>query len=236
MKLGIMQPYFLPYIGYFSIIKQTDRWVVFDTVQYINKGWINRNRILSPSNDGISYITVPVIKKSSKMLIKDVLIDNSQNWKVKISGQLDYYKKKAPYYNETKNIVNDILNYKTDKISSLNIYALVKVCDYLDLDFNYRVFSEDTMGIDTVKLPDDWALNISNKLGADTYINPTGGINIFDKEKYINSGIDLKFLTMKFTPYPTFRREFNEGLSIIDVLMFNKIEQIHKMLDNYELL
>ena len=55
-----MQPYFLPYLGYFSLIKHTDKWVVFDTVQYKNRAWINRNRILSESRNGVSFITVPV--------------------------------------------------------------------------------------------------------------------------------------------------------------------------------
>lgn len=230
-----MQPYLFPYLGYFALIKHTDKWVVFDTVQYINKGWINRNRILSQSKDGIAYLTVPVIKESRDMLIKDTCIDNSKQWKEKIIGQLAFYKKKAPFFFKVKEIVEDILNFETNYISELNTYALARVCEYLNIDFKYSVFSHDTLGIDAVDAPDEWALKISQKLGAKQYINPPGGKSFFDKKKYDAVGIDLNFLQIYLEEYDTFVPEFISGLSIIDVMMFNSSEEINKMLDNYEL-
>lgn len=94
MKLGIMQPYFFPYLGYFSLIKHTDRFILFDTVQFIRHGWIERNRILKP-NEGWQYIQVPLIKdKGRDTVIKDVKIRNTENWQQKIIAQLQHYKKK----------------------------------------------------------------------------------------------------------------------------------------------
>lgn len=235
MKLGIMQPYFLPYLGYFSLIKCTDQWVVFDTVQYINKGWINRNRILSPSKEGISYMTVPVIKKSREMLIKDALIDDSKNWREKIIGQINYYKKKAPFFNDTKNIIEEFFDYDSEFISELNVFGLELICSYLNIPFKYQVFSHDIMGINSVESPDEWALEISKKKGADVYINPPGGKAFFNKDKYDKVGIKLKFHNFQFTQYNTFSEGFQPGLSIVDVMMFNSPEKINAMLEKYEL-
>lgn len=235
MKLGIMQPYFFPYLGYFSLIKLTDKWVVFDTVQYKKRAWINRNKILSEAKSGISYITVPVIKQTRDMLIKDTLIDNSQKWKEKIYGQIAYYKKKAPFFDQTKVILEKILNHDTNEISQLNIMGLKLICEYLNIEFNYFLFSENSMGISQVNEPDEWALEISNHLGARTYINPPGGKSFFDKKKYDEMGIELKFLRQSLKPYRMFNGEFIPGLSIIDIMMFNSPEDINKMLDDYEL-
>ena len=230
-----MQPYFFPYLGYFSLIKHTDKWVVFDTVQYIKRGWINRNRILSSSKGGTAFITVPIINQSRNMLIKDSLIDNTQRWKKKIFGQIDYYKKKAPFFYETKSILENILSHETTRICMLNIIALKKICEYLEIDFDYSIFSENTMGINSVNEPDEWALEISKKMGANEYINAIGGKSFFNNEKYEREGISLKFLKQKFDVYKSFNQEFLPALSIIDVMMFNSTETINKMLDNYEL-
>ena len=230
-----MQPYFLPYLGYFSLIKNTDEWVVFDNVQYINRGWINRNRILSESKDGVAYITIPVIKQSREMLIMDTMIDDSQNWREKIFGQVNFYKKKAPYYLNSMQLIKKILDFDTDKISELNTNALKVICDYLELDFKYSVFSKNPMGIVSVSEPDEWALKISIANGANTYINPPGGKSFFNKNKYEKAGIELKFLNQKLNPYETLNQSFIPGLSILDVMMFNSPKSINKMLDDYEL-
>lgn len=235
MKLAIMQPYFMPYIGYFSLIKNVDKFVFFDTVQYINKGWLNRNRILSKSKEGVGYITVPVKKTSRDMLIKDALIDTDKNWKEKILGQLQFYKKKAPYYFRTFKLVEDILNYDTNKISELNIYTIKRICAYLDINTEFEIFSKGKIQIEKVNAPDEWALEISKALKAKQYINQPGGQSFFDKKKYDNAGIDLKFINVNLKAYKTFSDVFIPGLSIVDVLMFNTSEEINIFLDDFEL-
>ena len=238
MKIGIMQPYFFPYIGYMSLIKNTDKFILLDTVQFIRHGWIERNRILSPKDEW-QYIAVPLQKKSRDTKIIDIKINNSTDWKNKILSQLIHYKKKANYYYKTIEIVNEGLNIETESIVELNANVLSKVCEYIEIPFNYEIYSQMKLYIDPAKAPDEWALNICKAMGNVTeYWNPIGGLNFFDKSKYEENNIKIYFLNSHITPYEQKQGQeyFEPGLSIIDVMMFNSPEKIREMLDNYELI
>lgn len=233
-KIAIMQPYFMPYLGYFSLIKHTDSFILFDTAQFIRHGWIERNRILK-QNDGWLYIKVPIIRDSRDTLIQDILIDNDQNWQDKILAQLQPYKKIAPYYNQTIDVVNRIFSNHYKSITDLNKAALEYICDYLEIDHSITVFSEMDLDIQPAEAPDEWALNICRALGGiDEYWNPPGGQSFFDRSKYENHGIKLVFQNPILSEYNQKRDVFEAGLSIIDIIMFNSVEEINKMLDNYE--
>ena len=124
MRLGIMQPYFMPYIGYFSLIKHTDLFILFDTVQFIRHGWIERNRVLK-QNEGWQYVKVPLIKDNGRdTVIKDVRINNSENWKERMLSQLQHYKKTAPFYYKVIGLLKDIFSEDFDEIVTLNKVAL----------------------------------------------------------------------------------------------------------------
>jgi hypothetical protein len=236
MKLAIMQPYFLPYLGYFSLIKHTDEFILFDTVQFIRHGWIERNRILKPSN-GWQYIMVPLKKHSRETLIKDIEINNDQQWKEKILAQLQHYKKQAPYFSNVIDILNEIFSKEYATIVDLNLASLKTVCNYLGINTPIQVFSLMNIDIEPANAPDEWALNICKALGnVDEYWNPPGGQSFFDKKKYESAGINLKFHSAILTDYDQKRNVFEPGLSIIDVMMFNSVDEINKMLDNYELI
>lgn len=238
MKIGIMQPYFFPYIGYLSLIKNTDKFILFDIVQFIRHGWIERNRILKPDN-GWQYIDVPLEKHSHDTKITDIKINNSENWKGKILAQLTHYKKKAPFYYKTIDIVKQSLEIETDSIVKLNANALSCVFSYLQLPFNYEIFSEMNLKIEAANAPDEWALNICKALGnIDEYWNPIGGKEFFDKNKYEENNIKLYFQNVNLKPYKQKQNvnDFEPGLSIIDVMMFNSPEEIKEMLNDYELL
>lgn len=239
MKVAIMQPYFMPYIGYLSLIKHSDLFILFDPVQFIRHGWIERNRILK-QNEGWLYIQVPLIKNNNRAtLIKDCLIDNSQHWKSKIIAQLQPYKKTAPYYFKVVNLINDIFTKEYKDIVSLNKSCLEFICTYLGFSKELPVFSEMNLKIKIAQEPDEWALNICKALQIKEkihYINPIGGLEFFDKNKYIDNDIEISFQKMKVEQYDQKRQWFEPGLSIIDVLMFNSPEEINVMLDKYELL
>jgi len=236
MKLAIMQPYFLPYLGYFSLIKHTDEFILFDTVQFIRHGWIERNRILKPSN-GWQYIMVPLKKHSRETIIKDIEINNDQQWKEKILAQLQHYKKQAPYFSNVIDILNEIFSKEYATIVDLNLASLKTVCNYLGINTPIQVFSLMNIDIEPANAPDEWALNICKALGnVDEYWNPPGGQSFFDKKKYESAGINLKFHSAILTDYDQKRNVFEPGLSIIDVMMFNSVDEINKMLDNYELI
>ncbi|MDO5438341.1 MAG: WbqC family protein [bacterium] len=236
MKIGIMQPYFFPYIGYFSLIKNTDKFIIFDTPQFIRHGWIERNRILKQDGNW-QYIAVPLMKHSQTTAIRDIVINNKENWKNKILAQLIHYKKKAPYYYKTIKLLNEIFEFETDSITDLNTHVLKKVCEHLEIDFNYEIFSRMNLQIEEVNAPDEWALNICKALGnIDEYWNPEGGTEFFDRTKYEKAGIKLYFQKMNIQPYLQGDSVKETGLSIIDVLMFNSKEEILEMMNNYELI
>jgi hypothetical protein len=236
MKLGIMQPYFFPYLGYFSLIKHTDRFILFDPVQFIRHGWIERNRILKPG-EGWQYIQVPLVKFARETNIVDVKINNAENWKNKIVAQLQHYKKLAPYYRNVMELLDNVLADDYDDIVSFNKKSLEAVCKFLGFERNMEVYSKMNLQIEPVNAPDEWALNICKAIpGADEYINPPGGQSFFDKSKYDKNNIKLEFLEINLHEYSQKRLDFESGLSVIDVMMFNSPEEINTMLDDYKIL
>ncbi len=237
MTLGIMQPYFMPYIGYISLIKHTDRFILFDTVQFIRHGWIERNRMLK-QNEGWQYIQVPLIKQDGRdTLIKDIKINNKEEWKRKILAQIQHYKKVAPYYRRVVALLEDIFTNDFEDITTLNKASLECICKYLGFERKLEVFSQMHLDIDVVNAPDEWALNICKAIdGVTGYINPIGGLSFFDRNKYENAGIKISFQQMEITEYSQKRDMFEPGLSILDVMMWNDVDEINRMLDKYTLL
>lgn len=233
-KIAIMQPYFFPYLGYFSLIKNTDRFILLDNVQFIRHGWIERNRILK-QDEGWLYVKVPLVKHQRDTLIKDVQIDTSQDWQSKIMAQLQTYKKIAPNYTIVNDLVSGVINKNFDNIVDLNQATTEVVCEYLGIKRDIEVFSKTGIKIDEPKSPDEWALNICKSIeGASEYWNSPGGQEFFDTSKYSEAGIKIYFQKVALEEYNQ-KREFESGLSILDVMMFNSPEEINKMLDNYEL-
>jgi hypothetical protein len=232
MRLGIMQPYFFPYLGYYSLIKHTDKWIIFDNVQFIRHGWIERNRILKPA-EGWQYIAAPLMKHERFTTIKDVSIRNNEDWKEKIVRQIDHYKK-APYFSQTRDLLRAALAIETDSIVDLNAHILKTTCDYLSIPFEVNIFSQMNLDMDPVNHPGEWALHISKAMQAGEYINPPNGIDLFNPVQFKEANIRLTFIKNNLTPYSQRRPQFESGLSIIDVLMFNSIEQTLCLIDDIE--
>jgi len=230
-----MQPYFLPYLGYFSLIKHTDRFVLLDEVQFIRHGWIERNRILK-QGEGWLYIKVPLLKHAQTAKIRDIKIDNSKNWQKVILDQLVTYKRIAPHYSAVVQVLNKLFERQFGSIVDLNKGALRAICSYLQINKPIEVISEMKLDIIQPTAPDEWALNIAKALAANEYWNPPGGQAFFDKAKYDKAGVELKFQAIKLAEYDQKRPEFESGLSIVDVLMFNSPEEVNIMLDDYEFL
>lgn len=236
MKIGIMQPYFFPYIGYFSLIKYVDQFIFFDTPQYISHGWVNRNRILDQKGDP-DYIIVPIKKASQKTPIKDIEISMDKNWRETIVGKLTVYKRKAPNYDAVMNFVKDILyGSEYSSLSELNCMSIERTCEMIGLKNDFSVFSKMNLQIGQVNAPDEWALYITKALQGDVYVNPPGGQSFFDKEKYESNHIKLQFLESRLRPYVQRIGRFEPGLSILDVMMFCKNDEIRGMLEDYRII
>lgn len=145
--------------------------------------------------------------------------------------------KTAPFYHETIKVIEEAFADPIETITRLNQKTLTGVCKYLEIDRNIEVFSEMNLSIEPAEAPDEWALNICKKLGnIDEYWNPIGGLEFFNPEKYERSGIKIRFHTVNIKRYRQRRVDFEENLSIIDVMMFNSPEMINKMLDDYKLI
>ena len=227
-----MQPYFLPYIGYFSLIDYVDEFIFFDTPQYIYHGWVNRNRILKLN--GINYITVPIKKSHRETPINEIQISENIKWREKIFGQLTVYKK-APHYKKVLNLLNEVLDENYFYLSQLNITSTIKICEYLCIETPLKIFSEMNLAIAEVNEPDEWALNITKALNFDTYVNLPGGMNFFDADKYKLNNIKLEFIKNKINPYVQRIGYFEPNLSILDVMMFCDVEEIKNMLKDFEI-
>ncbi len=232
MRLGVMQPYFFPYIGYFDLIWQTDRWIVFDTAQYIQQGWVNRNRVLHPQQ-GWQYILVPLQRHHHETPIKDIRIakeGKSCRWRNRILGQLQHYRKKAPFFDTVLDMVSDVLSYTDESLTELNVQGLSRICAYLEIPFDYSLMSEMSLALGPVEGPGDWSLRISEALGASEYINPPGGAHLFELAKFEEAGIKLTIQTPVDFVYECPGYEFEPNLSIIDVMMWNSAETIRSYL------
>ena len=233
MKLGIMQPYFFPYLGHFDLINRTDRWVVFDTAQYIRHGWVNRNRILHPSS-GWQYITAPLQQHHRETPIKDILVQKGKDWRDRLCGQLVHYKKGAPHYDATVDLVRECLDSDEPSLSRLNVAILDKVCGHLRIPFRYEFFSDMKLDLGPVGGPGDWALRIAEALGASEYVNPPGGEALFDPAKFQAAGIRLTIQRFENMTYACDGYGFEPALSIIDVLMWNSPSAIARHLGAIE--
>lgn len=223
--LGIMQPYFFPYLGYFQLIASVERGVIFDTAQYGRKSWMNRNRILD-SKGGWQYINVPVNTTLGTSIQATTVIDHKAALQ-RILGQLELYRGKAPFYQAVVELVRGAFGAVTgDGIGELNSQSLKVVCDYLGLNFGWTPHSTMDLQLPPIEHPGQWALEISSKLGARRYINAPGGREIFVASEWEERGIELRFLDLSTFVYATEPYPFIENLSILDVLMWNEPGQV----------
>jgi len=230
MILGAMQPYFFPYLGYFDLINRTDRWIVFDTPQYMREGWVNRNRILH-SREGWQYIIVPLKKHSRETAIHQVEAVEFPDWRRKIINQFTHYRGVAPYYRETIALLEDCFAGQERNLSRLNVHCLGKICRYLGIPWAPEIFSEMDLALGPVREAADWALRIAEAAGASEYLNPPGGTSLYDAERFASHGIRLVIqedfnFEYHCGPYP-----YVPKLSVLDALMWASPAEIKAHLD-----
>ena len=232
-SIAVMQPYIFPYIGYFQLINAVNEFIFYDDVNFIKRGWINRNKILVNGKEHL--ISFPCIKASQNKLVKETKIDVSDKEYKKNLNSIEFNYKKSPHFNDVYPLVKGVLNQNHDTIADLCIFSVKSISSYLGLDTKFKKSSEDFQH--TKKYKKNERLKAITKLeNASTYVNAIGGRELYDKSDFKDSAIDLYFLNPKFKPYQQFDNDFVSGLSIIDVLMFNSKENVIKMVNQYELL
>lgn len=231
MKLGIMQPYFFPYLGYWQLINAVDTYVVYDDVAYIKGGWINRNNILI--NNHANMITLPLDNSSSFKNINEIMITDNKKQVDKLLKSIRFAYAKAPYYDDIMPIIEKLFE-NNNNIAQFNTNTIFAINKYLGIDTKI-IFSSNLKKDNNLKAQNK-VIHINKLLGADTYINAIGGMELYNREDFEIEEIELKFLNMKDVKYKQYKDEFVPNLSIIDVMMFNSQETIKEMLDDYELL
>ncbi|MDI9871105.1 WbqC family protein [Flectobacillus roseus] len=231
MKLAIMQPYIFPYIGYFQLIKAVDKFVIYDDVNFINRGWINRNRILVNGKD--SLFTIPLKEASQNKLINEIEVNWDDAWKSKWLKTLEQSYKKAPFFQQVLPIIEQTLGQEKTIFSEIIVENLKLINAYLGI--TTEIISSSSIYQNTELKAQTRIVDICLQEKANHYINPIGGIELYQKEVFEEKGIQLNFIKSKPVQYPQLKNEFVPWLSILDVLMFNSVEQIQTFLDSYEL-
>jgi hypothetical protein len=234
MKLAVMQPYFFPYLGQFDLLNHVDEWIAYDSAQYIRHGWVNRNRVLHPTS-GWQYITVPLKKHPYTTPINQTEI-TSEAWKGQIFKQLQHYHMDAPYYKEVICFLEDGLAAEETSLAALNVALFRKTARRLGIETPIEIFSEMDLPMEPLRGPENLALAICRAAGANEYINPPGGANLYSPASFIRHGIKLTIQSFTPMPYSCGRFEFIPNLSVVDVMMWNSSEAIKYYLDTFRLI
>ena len=231
MTLAIMQPYFMPYIGYFQLMKAVDRFVIYDDVAFINRGWVNRNQILV---SGRAYLfTIPLREASQNRLIGDIELDNSTPWRAKLLRTVEQSYKKAPQFEAIFGLLERVLNSQSTTIAQLATEGLRAVNQHLGIET--ELIESSSVYQNQHLKGQERILNICQQNGATRYINPIGGAELYDKSIFSEVGIQLYFIESQRAEYAQFGGEFTPWLCMLDVLMFNDPAQTHRLLDQFTL-
>jgi WbqC-like protein family protein len=229
MILGVMQPYFMPYIGYFQLMKAVDKYVVYDDVNYIKGGWVNRNYVLI--NGEKEMFTVTLQKASQNKLFNEIMIGDNFN-KLMKTLQINY--SKAINFDQTMTLMERIISFSDKRLAIFIANSFREIVSYLSIDTEILMSSD--IPKDNSLRGKDKIMQICEILDADTYYNAIGGQNLYDKEEFREHGVALNFVSTISTPYIQLHtKEFVPHLSMIDVLMNNTKDEVIRLLESYQI-
>lgn len=226
--VGSNQPYLFPYIAYWQLINLADIFVISDSMQYIKKGYINRNNFLL--NGQSHRFSLEVLGVHENTLISEVNVGRNGR---KILATISHAYKKAPFFKDVFPMMEDILLNDEKNLARYIGRSIIKISHYLAMDTQFIYLSE-LQGETTLKAQAR-TVDICKKVDASQYVNAIGGRSLYDKETFLEEGMDLSFLKTDEVKYKQYYNEFVPNLSIIDVLMFNSKESIKEMLKAYTL-
>ncbi|MDR2191638.1 MAG: WbqC family protein [Endomicrobium sp.] len=229
MKLAIMQPYFFPYICYWQAIAAVDKYVVYDDVNYIKGGWVNRNRILV--GNSAKFVTLALDKSSPYKKINE--IDILQYGKQNAVNAIENAYRKAPYFKEIFPFIKSIIANQEPNLAEYLYSQIKNVANYLNITTKLLLSSRDVEKDSALK-GQEKVLDICKRLGATQYINAIGGQELYSASEFEKNGIALNFLKTHNIEYKQFDNTFVPNLSILDALMFNPVENVKRMLSKME--
>lgn len=226
MITAVMQPYLFPYLGYFQLINCSDNFIVYDDVNFIKGGYINRNYILS--NGEKQRFTIPVPGASSNKKINELCFSTDVK-KVLASIQQAY--SKAPYFEEVYPLIEKVLKGKERSISNVCLQSYVEIFTYLGIKKNF--FKSSDLEYDRKKSPAERLVELTKSFNSNKYVNTIGGKELYSKDYFKENGIELSFISSNLPPYVQGSKEYIAGLSIIDILMWCEIDAIKGMLNSF---
>jgi len=224
-RIAVLQPSYLPWLGFFEQMMSVDTFVFYDDVQYTKNDWRNRNRI--KTKDGFLWLTIPV-KGSTSLQIREVRIDNNQNWQEKHQKTLVQLYSKAPYFEEVLVLFEPLWNKKYEFLLDAVVDSITIITEYLNIETKIIFSSEiKVSGNKNEKL-----INICKTLGASEYYSGLAAQNYLDNELFNRNGINIAFQHYQHPLYPQMHGNFVSHLSIID-LLFNCGKKSRQMIKDY---
>jgi hypothetical protein len=230
MIVGIMQPYFFPYIGYFQLMAACDVFLLHDNVQYIYQGWVNRNRMLV--NGAAEWMTIPVAASSHKLAIMQreyLLADRAA---VRLPMRIAGAYRTAPFFARTMALLEQIFSFSQSNVADFNANLLRKTAAHIGIDTPLLRTSE-LDGVAFSAYGERRVIEICSRMRATRYINPIGGRDLYSGRTFAEAGIELCFQKCEVLPYGQFGAPHVPFLSIIDVLMFNDLSEVSRMLGQH---
>ena len=214
-----MQPYLFPYIGYWQLINYVDTYVVYDDVNFIKGGWINRNYILA--NGKKTLLTLQLKKASPNRLINEIEVGDNQK---KILKTIVQAYSKAPFFESVLPLVEEVFLLNEKNLAKFLFKTIQMVAAHLGIDT--KIILSSQIDKDNSLKGHNKVLEICSKLGSQNYVNAIGGLDLYDDKIFQHKGVSLHFLKTLDFEYPQCKNEFVKYLSIIDVLMFNPLQKI----------
>ena len=230
MILGMMQPYFYPYLGYWQLMNMVDEYILYDDVNYIKGGWINRNRIKINGADGLFGITVK--KASQNKKINELEVCMTPQDREKLINKVKCSYAKAPYSKDVLELFEDTLNYENTNLAEYLAYSNRRIAEFMGI--TTPIYSATELNLDHTNRAQQRIIDICKLRGATEYVNAIGGKELYTRDNFEDEGIKLKFLRMDSDiVYPQGKGDFIPSLSILDVLMFNSKEEVKELLNRY---
>ncbi len=221
MTLAIMQPYFLPYIGYWQLIAAVDTFVIYDNIKFTKKGWINRNRMLR-NGEGVTF-SLPIAAGSDSLDVVEREIAATHDRR-KLLAQFDGAYARAPHYESVRPLLAEVIHCPEQNLYRHLRHSVDAVCRHLGIET--RIVTSSEVPIDHGLRAQDKVLALCRALQASTYVNPVGGTELYDVQTFATEGIALKFLKARALEYPQLGAPFVPWLSIVDLLAFNPLATV----------
>lgn len=232
MKLGIMQPYFMPYIGYWQRIGAVDKHVIYDDVNYIKNGWMNHNRIVL--NGEVHCLSAPLIGASPNKLVNEVNVNNNPILQGKMLKTLEVAYHKSPYFDEAMSCLEPIIRSEETNFARYLEYQINEICRFLHI--STKLIMSSSIEKDNSQKGQRKVIAICRLIGATEYYNALSGNELYCKDDFLCNGVKLVFIRNKGTiRYTQMSREFLSSLSIIDVMMNCSETERSALLADYEL-